>query len=197
MHVRTPVRESPAREGVYGSEVRLFKIHAEGGSSMRALNIGCGRNYLPSTSERTWVNIDASLLVKADMHCDATVLSGYYHGVGEIVANDILEHIPYNVKANPLQWKQALESWTDCLLPGGRIRIQVPCLDSICKLYLTGELDETLTNRVIYGDNTNWSERHYQLFTEKRLVDAMKECGLEIMSVEYLHICLIVVGRKK
>lgn len=155
------------------------------------LNIGSGENY-----REGWTNVDGRPDVKADIYDNVSHLDDRFPlQADEIVANDILEHIPYS-ETNKDQWKTVLASWVRCLKPGGTIRIQVPCMDSIFVLYMNDKIDEDLSNRVLYGENTSWFDRHYQLFARARLLKAMEDCGLVIESVEYLHICLIVIGRK-
>lgn len=161
------------------------------------LNIGCGKvDRRQSTPEVLWINIDADPAVNPDLVASVSDLDTRFMGqADEIVANDILEHIPY-AQNNHTEHQIVLNSWVRCLKPGGVIRVQVPDPDAIIALYQNGSLDETAMLRVIYGENTGRWDRHYQMITLRRLKSSMMMAGVEIIESSILNICAIVFGRK-
>lgn len=161
------------------------------------LNIGSGKNYIPSTPEMQWINCDGHEDIRADERMPLYQLDHKYMGqADEIIANDILEHMPYDSVSNGDMWLHILKRWVACLKPGGTIRVQVPDPHQIFKLYEDGTLNEDQMNRVVYGENTSWHDRHFQMFSLLRLAVIMRGLGLEIVREYNLHICAIVIGRK-
>lgn len=157
------------------------------------LNLGCGLYHEESTAEIDWCNVDADPMKAPDLNWNVRDFHGdsEYRGIcHEILAKDILEHIP------PPFWEATLKGWIDCLCPGGTIRVQVPSPECIFREFTKGTIDEATMNRVIYGECTTKWDRHYQLFTIQRLRSAMEEMGLEIIEAYELHVCAIVIGRK-
>ena len=145
------------------------------------LNIGCGKNKIPSTAEIEWVNIDADYSVIPNRCMDAWNVSTWYvDKADEIVANDILEHIPY-AENDKIAWKAILRLWVSCLRPGGTIRVQVPSAVCCVQRFLEGAITEKTMNRVIYGESTTAFDKHYQTFTLNRLRRTMEEMGLQIL----------------
>jgi predicted SAM-dependent methyltransferase len=168
------------------------------------LNLGSGKDFRTSTSEIEWTNVDADPNAKPDIVGSVEYLGSYFRAdrplVGhfdEIIARDILEHIPHMAGAAlDGRWHTVLKGWIECLRPGGTIFLQVPCLQNIYEAMATGAIDEETANRVIYGESTDSWDRHYQLFSLLRLRTALESMGLDIVESYNLHVCAIVVGRK-
>lgn len=158
------------------------------------LHIGSGKQFMENTADCAWINFDADPVYGVDM-TPVCLLDTYFGGVVDhIIANDVLEHVPSSTTS--AGWHRALKAWVRCLRPGGTIRVQVPDPEAIFARYLAGEIDEALMNRVIYGDNTGPYNRHYQMFTLKRLQKEMEDLGIKIDEAYNLHICAIVIGRR-
>ncbi|HET6404507.1 MAG TPA: methyltransferase domain-containing protein [Candidatus Thermoplasmatota archaeon] len=70
-----------------------------GSAVWRCLNLGCGNDYMPSTSERVWVNADIATTVKADVYFDAFELPWPLQDneFDLVKAYDFLEHVPHTV----------------------------------------------------------------------------------------------------
>jgi predicted SAM-dependent methyltransferase len=94
------------------------------GSDMKMLNIGCG-----ATSHSDWVNIDL--------------------GVGNVICHDVTEGLPFPGKMFDVVYhshllehiplEKALPFMAECsrvLKPGGIVRVLVPDLEQIARLYL-------------------------------------------------------------
>jgi predicted SAM-dependent methyltransferase len=161
------------------------------------MSVGCGKEYRETTPEMTWVNVDADPEIKADVRWPVEALHTRYLGFFDVIeAKDVLEHIPYN-EAHREEWLCALQSWCWCLAPGGTLKVQVPDLEAIMAQFHEGTIDFRTANRVIFGESTGPYDRHYQTFTLRGLRQTMEDFGLEITEAYNLHVCAIVVGRKR
>jgi len=78
------------------------------------INLGCGTNIL-----KGWINLDCVALAGVDVVHDLNVLPLPFENecASEILCEDVLEHLNYI----PL-----LKECHHILLPGGRVRIEVP-----------------------------------------------------------------------
>lgn len=163
------------------------------------LNLGCGVDYRQSTPDETWINIDADAAhVKCDMESrvESLPLMRYRGKVDHIEANDILEHVHYS-EADKESWILVLRDWLYCLKTGGTIRIQVPDFWAIAIALREEKISMDTANRVIYGENTNSWDKHYQLFTFDRLKQTLLDMGMEILEARRLHVCAIVIARRR
>ncbi len=93
---------------------------------MRLLNFGCGSTYHPD-----WINLDAAPIspevIAHDLHCRFPYAADSFDGV---YGSHVLEHLEPQVGVRLLQECYRL------LKPGGIVRIVVPDLETIAKLYL-------------------------------------------------------------
>lgn len=115
-----------------------------GAESVR-LNLGCGERAHPA-----WVNIDIAprspLVIQHDLRkgvpCDDCSAHAVY-------LSHVLEHIHYDRAPGFLQECHRV------LIPGGVIRVVVPDLEIICRLYLQ-KLDQTLAGIPGAADDCDW-----------------------------------------
>lgn len=72
---------------------------ATGSEVQECLNLGCGNDYVASTSERRWINADISQNVKADVYFDAFETPYPFESdtFDLIKAYDFVEHIPHTL----------------------------------------------------------------------------------------------------
>ena len=125
--------------------MNLDLLTNEQSTSPRMLNIGCGRRY-----HRDWVNIDLEASDPAVIRHDVTKglpferckFSAVYH-------SHVLEHL------EPNQGRSLIHECFRVLKPGGILRIVVPDLECIARLYLETH------SRALSGDeaskvNYNW-----------------------------------------
>ncbi len=159
--------------------------------------VGCGNEYRKTTPEMTWINVDADPDIKADVRWPINCLHTRYLGFfDEIEAKDILEHVPYS-SANENEWLETLQSWSWCLTAGGILKVQVPDIEAVMTQFHGGQIDFRTANRVIFGESTSPYDRHYQVFTLRQLRQTFLDLGLEVTEAYNLHVCAVVVGRKR
>ena len=160
---------------------------------MKCLNIGCGSDYKQSKAgEVEWINIDKDINVKADERMNVIELHNKYESqIDYILAQDILEHIRYD-DSDKTMWKDCLRSWYKCLKIGGTIQIQVPDPYAIFEQFKNGEISESEMIRLVYGENTNEYDKHYQLISLARLAEYLEEIGFRIITKKRLNICAII-----
>ena len=164
---------------------------------MRALNIGCGRDYRESIAgQSTWTNIDFDETVKKDLEYPLHLLHEKFEDqIDFILAQDVVEHLVYNDDWKTY-WIKCLKSWYRCLKNGGKITIQVPDPYLIFELLKCGKISEKEMNRLVYGENTNKGDRHYQLISLGRLCETLKSLGFRVYEQTQINICSIVSAIK-
>lgn len=112
---------------------------------MRYLNLGCGARFHPA-----WENVDMYPHGPGVRIHDLTKKIPYEDGTFDVVYHShVLEHFPK---------QKAPRFLSDCyrvLKPGGVIRVAVPDLESIARLYLDA-LDKASQGIPGWADNYNW-----------------------------------------
>jgi SAM-dependent methyltransferase len=103
------------------------------------VHVGAGDKYWPG-----WVNCD--LHSDVDHNCDVSKLPFPGDSADELQAHHVLEHIHRRNSCETLQ------EWFRVLKPGGKVVIEVPCLDKIGKLIAGGEKNMRLTVLGLFGD---------------------------------------------
>jgi predicted SAM-dependent methyltransferase len=127
-------------------------------------------------------NIEAGPAVDFVGHC--ADLSRFADGsVLEIYASHVIEHLGYH-KELPA----ALREFNRVLAAGGTLRISVPDLDTLCRLFLDRELSleqRTSVMRMMFGAQTSPADFHYIGFNEEILRAFLTAAGFtDIMRVE-------------
>ncbi len=102
------------------------------------LHLGSGNYLWPG-----WVNVDLS---GSDMDCDVTKLPLSDGVAKEIQGIHLFEHLD-RMEANNI-----LREWFRVLAPGGKLVLELPCMDKICKLYEAGERNVRYIQFGIFGD---------------------------------------------
>lgn len=94
-------------------------------NNLDKLHLGCGNIYI-----KGWVNVDVLQTGATDIVMDIKKLPGIKHNsVKEIYACHVLEH--FSTK----EVIEILRRWNQVLIPGGKLRISVPDLDAITRIY--------------------------------------------------------------
>lgn len=131
------------------------------------LHLGSGRHYWPG-----WTNVD--LVDSADVRCDVTDLSQFADGsVEEIQAVHLFEHLPR------LSVLDTLREWRRVLVSGGRLVLELPCLNKIAQLIVNGANNPAITLFGIFGDirEPDPNMRHQWCYTKEEITAILKECG--------------------
>jgi len=102
--------------------------------------------------------------------------------VGEIYASHVLEHLGFRDEL-----PRALAEWHRVLEPDGRVRISVPDLMTLCRLFVDPNLSQRVRDyvvRVIYGGQEDAHDFHKMGFTLESLAERLKQAGFhKIMRV--------------
>lgn len=96
------------------------------------------------------------------------------NSVDEIEASHILEHFPERQKVD------VLRDWVRVLKPNGKIRVAVPDLAVMCRLWIEGKWDPSWPefDRVVYGGQVDDNDFHKSAYHEADLRSAMQQAGL-------------------
>lgn len=113
----------------------------------RRLNLGAGDDIRPN--EDGWVNCDIRRLDGIDCVFDVTMTFPFASSdFGEILANDLIEHLPFN-----RVWAFLSECFR-VLKPGGVLRLRLPDLPKIMRRAISGSLGWEEAVRLIHGDQS-------------------------------------------
>jgi predicted SAM-dependent methyltransferase len=111
----------------------------------RCLNLGCGRRFHPH-----WVNIDAHPVHPSISPHDVTAGLPFPEASFDVVYHShLLEHLP------PEDGEALLRECCRVLAPGGVVRVVVPDLEGIARLYLES-LHHAKTGDVLSEHNYDW-----------------------------------------
>lgn len=143
------------------------------------LNLGCGNKFLQG-----FVNVDMPnnwCERQPDLACDVRKLELPNDYADEIHAYHVFEHF-YRYEADDI-----LADWTRILKPGGKMVLELPCLDKILGLFdyyaKNGiELNYQMTMWGLYGDPKYHNEAmvHRWCYAESELVDMMQNKGMMV-----------------
>jgi predicted SAM-dependent methyltransferase len=115
------------------------------------LHVGCGSRFLPGYIH---VDCDASLHAHIDVQCTLDDLRRHFqpHSVEEIYACHVLEHVSRH------SISKVFDIFFSLLVPGGLLRIAVPDIEAVARLYLTQKvpLYPTLYGLIWGGQKNQW-----------------------------------------
>lgn len=104
------------------------------------IHLGCGDKFWPG-----FVNCD-KFNTLADVLCDVNKLEFKDGEAEEIHAIHLFEHLPR------LTVEDTLKEWLRVLKPGGKLVMELPCLDKMAQMILDKEQNIRLTLLGLYGD---------------------------------------------
>jgi predicted SAM-dependent methyltransferase len=142
------------------------------------------------------MNIDMNSFHAPDLVCDVFDLNilpkNYYI---EIIAQDILEHLPRNLT------KSALVHWASFLRIGGKLVLRVPNVLGLLKL-LSARQNQTLERHEafiqdLFGTQAYSGDFHYTSFTEIILKSYLVECGFFVLEIKDVDGWLFDVSARK
>lgn len=129
------------------------------------LHIGCGMNILP----KPFINIDVRKNLGA-LVGKAYPLRFKTSSFDLVYASHVLEHFKKKDTLN------ILKEWVRVLKPNGIIRISVPSLDNLVKIYMMqGKVDNVIGP--LLGGQTYKENFHYNLFNQEFLTQYLKKSG--------------------
>ena len=131
--------------GRYMAQLPTEREAVSGGEAMRYLNLGCGKRYHSS-----WINIDIAPQGPEIRAYDLSKGIPLPEGSCDVVYHsNLLEH---------LRRPQARHLMKECfrvLRPGGILRVAVPDLEQICRMYLT-KLESALSGDIAGSADYEW-----------------------------------------
>ena len=137
-------------------------------STERYLHIGCGDVILPYPFE----NLDTRPLKGVDHVSEAFPLPFEDNIFDLVYSSHVLEHFK---KADT---QAIINEWVRVLKPDGIIRLSVPSLEALIKIYeLSGDMDYIIGP--LMGGQTYDQNFHYNMFDKKRLTTYLENAGCE------------------
>jgi SAM-dependent methyltransferase len=173
-----------AKRALYRRTKALRSTRAKGpqGKDLSRLHLGCGPRRIQG-----WCGVDARDLDTVDVIADVSTLPGFPDQVAEsIYACHVLEHFGH-AEIEPI-----LRRWYSVLKPGGELRISVPDLDRIVRIYHANwkhfQTDgNTPWIGLIYGGQGDQYDFHKTGFNFCWLSHLLRRCGFENPQ-EYPHV---------
>ncbi len=136
--------------------------------STRYLHIGCGNVILP----RPFENLDTRPLEGVDHISEAFPLPFEDNVFDLVYSSHVLEHFK---KANT---QAIVNEWVRVLKPEGIIRLSVPSLEALIKIYeISGDMECIIGP--LMGGQTYDQNFHYNMFDKKRLTSYLENAGCE------------------
>lgn len=114
-----------SRFGVGKGKKLSLEMYKHHGHALSQLHLGCGNIHIQG-----WCNVDVIKTGAADLVLDITSLPGIpENSVDKIYSCHLLEHFSHD------EVRGVLDRWNEVLKPGGEIRLSVPDLDAITRIY--------------------------------------------------------------
>jgi predicted SAM-dependent methyltransferase len=143
----------------------------------KRLNLGCGFDV-----REGFLNVDFHSVHKPDLVANVTDLSmlpsGYY---SEIIAQDILEHIPRTITV------PVLCEWNRLLAKNGILEIRVPSVIGVLSLFQKKENqpvhEQEKLIQLLYGTQSYEGDFHQTAFTESILRHYLDIAGFEVSAI--------------
>lgn len=155
------------------------------------LNLGCGFD-----KKNGYVNVDFSAMHNPDIVADVLNLEmlpkNHY---AEIIAQDILEHLPRT------STKRALLHWGSLLKQKGLLKIRVPDVMGAAKMLgdrsnQSIERQEAIIQN-LFGTQAYTGDFHFTTFTEPIIRHYLGECGFSIVDFEKMDGWLFEISASK
>lgn len=135
---------------------------------MRYLHIGCGNVILPKPFE----NLDTRQLQGVDHVSQAFPLPFEDDTFDLVYSSHVLEHFTRE------QTQPVINEWVRVLKPGGILRLSVPSIENLIKIYqISGDLNYIIGP--LMGGQTYPENFHYNMFDTKSLTDYFEIAGCE------------------
>ena len=164
---------------IFSLRTTFFPVSLE--QDYPSLHLGCGDIRLPG-----FINIDFLQTAATDLVADITILEKFKeNSVSSMYACQVLEHFSHD------EIPRILKRWFEVIKPGGSIRISVPDIDRIVKIYLNNwEHFRKEKNSpwigLIYGGQKDQYDFHKTGFNAYWLKLLLEDAGF-INAQEYPH----------
>jgi SAM-dependent methyltransferase len=157
----------------------------------RRLNLGCGNDY-----REGYVNVDMNAYHKTDLVSDVTWLESIEDcSCSEVVAQDVLEHIP-RARATT-----ALREWNRVLKVGGKLSLRVPSLSHLLGLLISPHRQSVQQQKnliqCLYGTQGYEGDFHFNGFTEITLRHELGDAGFELADLRIIDEWMFEVDARK
>ncbi|MDP3980964.1 MAG: glycosyltransferase [Chlamydiota bacterium] len=171
-HVGSPTTNALTTDKKKLEAKNMEIIYERYGTKKMKLNLGCENDIRDG-----YINCDFYNNQKADMTFDCAVLPFDDNSIDEILANHLIEHFDY------YDGQKVLAEWHRALKPGGRLHIETPDLEGLCKVFLASNEEKRLG---LYGVffAAQWfpGQGHKFLFTEYQLRATLSNRGFKIIN---------------
>jgi len=140
------------------------------------LNLGCGFDHRDG-----YLNVDFEAAHEPDLLSDVRTLDGLPDGrFTEILAQDILEHLPRSDTAATLQ------RWSDLLAVDGTIYIRTTDVIGLAGMmaHHRDPANQFEFMHLLFGTQAYTGDFHLNAFTEVTLRSLLHDAGLEVVSIE-------------
>lgn len=138
------------------------------GKEIMKLHLGCGYKHLPG-----FQNVDANPEVNPDIVDNILILEKFENNsVDLIYVCHVFEHFSYDESAT------ALRRWSEILKRDGILRLSVPDMEALMKIYLFYE-DLNIIKHMICGSQQNEWQFHKNCWDFKTLKDKLEKFGFK------------------
>jgi hypothetical protein len=129
----------PKGSGEQRAYASIIEKMLEEGQEIR-FNMGCGMERLPG-----YLGVDKNS-DRADIRMDVFELSLPENCAEEVLASHLIEHLPQH------RAPEILIKWKDALKPGGKLVLETPDLEALCKEFVEQQgVDKHMTAAAIFG----------------------------------------------
>ena len=140
------------------------------------LNLGCGWDL-----REGYLNVDLHDFHGPDLVADVTRLEMLpSDAYAEIIAQDVLEHLPRQSTV------EVLQEWSRLLRVGGQLHLRVPSVIDLAELMKLPEnqtiAQQELFVQCLFGTQAYTEDFHYTTFTKPLLLHYLGEAGLEAVT---------------
>lgn len=142
---------------------------------MTKLNLGCENDI-----REGYVNCDFYNTQRADMVFDCSILPFDDNSVDEILAYHVIEHFDF------YKVQEVLREWHRALKPGGKIHLETPDLEGLCRVFLAADEQKRMfLYNTFFAAQWFPGQGHKFLFTENQLRLNLSSLGFK--NITRLH----------
>lgn len=135
---------------------------------LKRVHLGAGGKYWPG-----WINVD--VVGDQDVNANVDRLPFESNSVDEIQCIHLFEHL------ERMKVGTVLAEWRRVLKPGGRLTMELPCLDAVVAMLYAGERNFRMTMFALYGDPREESPfmAHRWCWSRREMSEQLTESGFD------------------